>query len=130
MAMLMSQCYSLKSSHLFSPTLYPKVCSLCLHLCCCHVSRFINTIFLESIYMHSVQSFSCVQLFANPWTAARQASLSFTNSQSLLKLVSIESVMSSSHLILCRPLRLLPLIFPSLRVFSNKLGLGISWPKY
>ena len=130
MAMLMSQCYSLKSSHLFSPTLYPKVCSLCLHLCCCHVSRFINTIFLESIYMHSVQSFSCVQLFANPWTAARQASLSFTNSQSLLKLVSIESVMPSKHLILCHPLLLLPSVLTSIRVFSNESVLCIRWLKY
>ena len=64
-----------------------------------------------------------------PWTAARQASLSFTNSQSLLKLLSIESVMPSNHLILCRPLLLLPLIFPSIRVFSNESALCIRWPK-
>ena len=64
----------------------------------------------------SVQSLSCVRLFVTPWTAARQASLSFTNSQSLLKLMSIESVMPSNHLILCRPLLLLPSIFPSIRV--------------
>ena len=64
----------------------------------------------------SVQLLSCVQLFTNPWTAARQASLSFTNSQSLLKLMSIELVMPSNHLILCRPL-LLPSIFPSFRIF-------------
>ena len=65
-----------------------------------------------------------------PWTAARQASLSITNSQSLPKLMSIESVMPSSHLILCRPLLLLPSIFPSIRVFSNESALYIMWPKY
>ena len=69
----------------------------------------------------SVQSFSRVWLFVTPWTAARQASLSVTNSQSLLKLISIESVMPSKHLILCHPLLLLPLIFPRIRVFSNFL---------
>ena len=77
-----------------------------------------------------VQSLSRVQLFATPWTAARQASLSFTISQSLLKLMSIESVMSSNHLILCRPLLLLPSIFPSIRVFSNESTLPIREPKY
>ena len=77
-----------------------------------------------------VQSLSNVQLFATPWTAARQASLSFTISQSLLKLMSIESMMPSNHLILCRPLFLLPSIFPSIRVFSNELALCIRWPKY
>ena len=71
---------------------------------------------------------SCVQLFAALWTSARQASLSVTNSQSLLKLMSIELVMSSNHLILCRP-PLLPSIFPSIRVFSNELALRIRWPK-
>ena len=78
----------------------------------------------------SVQSLSHVQLFATPWTAARQASLSIINSQSLLKLMSIESVMPSSHLILCHPLLLLPSIFPSIQVFSNELILCIRWPKY
>ena len=77
----------------------------------------------------SVQSLSHVQLFATPWIAARQASLSITNSRSLLKLMSIESVMPSSHLILCRPLLLLPPIPPSIRVFSNELVLRIRWPK-
>ena len=76
----------------------------------------------------SVQLLSCVQLFATPWTAASQASLSITNSQSLLKLMSIESVMPSNHL--CRPLLLLPSIFPSIRVFSNESVLCIRWPKY
>ena len=72
---------------------------------------------------------SCVRVSAAPRTAAHQTSLSFSNSQSLLKLMSIESVMPSNHLILCWPL-LLPLLFPSIRVFSNQLGLAIRWPKY
>ena len=72
---------------------------------------------------------SCLTL-ATPWTAAHQASLSITNLQSLLKLISIESVMPSNHLILCCPLLLLPSIFPSIRVFSNELALHIMWPKY
>ena len=78
----------------------------------------------------SVQLLSHVQLFATPWTAACQASLSITNSWSLLKLMSIESVVASNHLILCRHLLLLPSIFPSIRVFSNELVLHIRWPKY
>ena len=77
-----------------------------------------------------VQLLGCIQLFVTPWTAARQASLSITNSQSLLKLISIESVMPSNHLILCRPFLLLPSIFSSIRVFSNKSVLHITWPKY
>ena len=80
--------------------------------------------------LSSIQSLSCVPLFATPWTAACQASLSITNSQSLLKLMSIESVMPSSHLILCRPLLLLPPIPPSIRVFSNELAFHIKWTKY
>ena len=78
----------------------------------------------------SVQSLSRVWLFATPWIAARQASLSITNSRSLLKLMSIESVTPSSHLILCRPLLLLPLISPSIRVFSHESTLHMRWPKY
>ena len=77
-----------------------------------------------------VQSLSHVRLFATSWTAAHQASLSFTISWSLLKLMSIESVMSSNHLILCCPLLLLPSIFPSNRVFSHESALCIKWPKY
>ena len=76
------------------------------------------------------QSLSCVRLFVTPWTAACQASLSFTISQSLLKLMSIESVMPSNHLILCYPLLLLPSIFPSIRVFPSESALRIRWPKY
>ena len=78
----------------------------------------------------SVQSLSRVQLFSTPWTAACQASLSITNSWSLLKLMSIKLVMPSNHLILCRPLLLPPSILPSVRVFSNELVLHIRWPKY
>ena len=80
--------------------------------------------------MFIVQSLSCVRLFATPWTAAHQASLSFTISQSLFKLMSIESVMLSIHLVFCHPLLLLSSIFPSIRVFSNESALHIRWPKY
>ena len=76
-----------------------------------------------------VQSLSHVQLFATPWTAAHQASLSFTISQSLFKLMSIRLVMPSNHLVLCHPLLLLPSTFPSIRIFSNELALCIRWPK-
>ena len=79
---------------------------------------------------NSVQLLSRVRLFATPWTAAHQASLFITNSQSFLKLMSIESVMPSNHLILCRPLILPPSIFPSIKVFSNDSVLRIRWPKY
>ena len=83
-----------------------------------------------SVQLSSVQLLSCVWLFVTPWTAALQASLSITNSQSLLKLMSIESVMPSNHLILCDPLLLPPSLFPSIRVFSNESVLCIRWPKY
>ena len=78
----------------------------------------------------SVQSLSCVQLFVIPWTAARLASLSITNSQSLIKLMSIESVMPSNDLILCHPLLLLPSIFPSIGLFLNESVLCIRWQNY
>ena len=78
----------------------------------------------------SVQSLTCVRLFATPWTTARQASLSITNSQSSLKLMSIESVIPSNCLILCHPLLLLPSIFPCIRVFPNEAVLHLRWPKY
>ena len=84
----------------------------------------------ETTQFSSVQSLSHVLLFVIPWTTTRQASLSFTNSQSLLKLMSIESVMPSNHLILCHPLLLLPSIFPSIRGFSNESVLRIRWPEY
>ena len=77
-----------------------------------------------------VQSLSCVQFFVTPWTVAGQASLSITNYWRLFKLMSIELVMLSNHLILCHPLLLLPSIFPNIRVFSNESALPIRWPKY
>ena len=85
---------------------------------------------MNYINISSVQSFSHVRLFATPQAAARQASLSITYSWSLLKLMFIESVMPSNHLILCHPILLLPSIFPSIRVFSNESSLHIRWPKY
>ena len=85
---------------------------------------------LSTISVQSVQSISRIQLFATPWIAARQASLSITNSRSSLKLMSIKSVIPSSHLILCRPLLLLPPIPPSIRVFSKESTLNMRWPKY
>ena len=101
---------------------------------CSHIMYFYQ--FCQSLsfdwrfYFSSVQLLSHVWLFATPWTAACQASLSFTNSRSLLKLMFIESVMPSNHLILCCPLLLLTSIFHSIRVFSNELVLRIRWPKY
>ena len=89
-----------------------------------------SDLFKYSVQFSSVQSLSRVWLFATSWTAARQDSLSISNSQSLFKLVSIESVMLSNHFILCHPLLLLPSIFPSIRVFSNQSVLLIRWPKY
>ena len=82
------------------------------------------------MYLVLVQSLSCVPFFATPCSAAQQASLSFTVSQSLLKFMSIESVMLSNHVILCRPLFLLPSVFSSIRVFSSELAFHIRWPKY
>ena len=84
----------------------------------------------SALCISSVQSLSRVWLWATPWIAAHQASLTITNSRSLLKLMSIESVMPSNHLILCRPLFLPPSIFPRIRVFSNESVLCIRWPKY
>ena len=86
--------------------------------------------FVQDQQVSSVQTLSCVRLFVTLWTEARQASLSFPKSQSLLELMPINSVMPSNHLILCRPLLLKPLIFPSIRVFSNESVLRIRWPKY
>ena len=86
--------------------------------------------FLSFHLVHQFSLLSCVQLFATPWTAAHQAFLSITNSWSLLKLMSIKSVMPSNHLTLCHRFLLLPSIFPSIRVFSNEWVLHIRWPKY
>ena len=103
--------------------------SICIYIC--------TSVFVECLdnshttfISQSVQSFSRVQLFATPWITARQASLSITNSWSLLKLMSIKSVMPSSPLTLCRPLLLLPPIPPSIRLFSNELTLCMRWPNY
>ena len=87
-------------------------------------------LWFSSVQFNSIQSLSRVRLFATPWTTALQASLSITNSRSLLKLMSIESVMPSNHLMFCHPLLLLPSIFLSIRVFSNESALCIRWPKY
>ena len=88
------------------------------------------SMFLVSAYYLEVHFSRSVRLFETPWTAARQASLSITNSQSLLKFTSTKSVMPSNHAVLCCPLLLLPSIFPSIRVFSNESALCIRWPKY
>ena len=90
----------------------------------------ISIILMLDFQFSSVQLLSHVRLFATPWAEARQASLSITNSQSLLKLMSIESILPSNHLILCPPFLLLPSIFPSIRAFSNETVLRIRWPKY
>ena len=84
----------------------------------------------HKLWFNSVQLLSCVRLCVTLWTAARQPSLSITNSRSPTKPMSIESVMPSNHLILCRPLLLLPSIFPSIKVFSNESAIHIRWPKY
>ena len=91
--------------------------------------RMDRRVWRATIQFSSVQSLSHTQIFVTPWTAAHQASLSINNTQSLLKLMSIESVMPSNHLILCHPLLLLPSIFPSIRVFSNESVLCIRWPE-
>ena len=94
-----------------------------------HVWLFV-TLWTLSVQFSAVQSLSHVRLFATPWIAARQASLSITNSRSSLRLTSIESVMPPSHLILCCPLLLLPPIPPTIKVFSNESTLRMRWPKY
>ena len=91
---------------------------------------FFFTVEIFKLCFSSVQLLSCVLLFATPWITALQASLSITTSRSSLRLMAIQSVMPSSHLILCRPLLLLPLIPPSIRVFSNESTLHMRWPKY
>ena len=115
------------------------------NISCLHIGRLIHgavflctedthvsvvVFFSPSVQFSSVQLLSHVRLFVTLWTAARQVSLSITNTRSLLKLMSIELVMPSNHLILCRPLLLLPSVFPSIRVFSNESALHIRWPKY
>ena len=103
-----------------------RVCVLSLSLSAISTVRYQNSSSSSVV----VQSLTCVQLFVTPWTAASQASLSFTISLSLLKLMLIESVMPSNHLILYHPLLLLPSVFPNIRVFSNESAFCIRWPKY
>ena len=117
----------MKSYFFYVLSLQPSKIPLCLQF------SFLKGYLLVRMLVHIVvvvQSLSHVWLFVTPWTAAHQASLSITNSQSLLKLMSIESVMPSNHLILCCPLLLLPSVFPSISVFSNESILCIRWPKY
>ena len=99
-------------------------------MCVCLYVHVCAHTYVKYFIQGSVQSLSRVQLFATPWSAACRASLDITNSRSLPKLISIELVMPSNHLILCRPLLLLPSIFSSIRVFSNESGLRMRWPKY
>ena len=96
---------------------------------CVSLSKMVHEVYKKLYCKPSVQLLSHVRLFATPWTAARQTSLSITNSPSMLKLMSIKSVMPSNHLILCHPLLHLPSIFPSIRVFSNESVLHIRWSK-
>ena len=107
--------------------------SLSIAFCCCCFLLLLYHLkipFFGLQFSLVVQPLSHVQLFAIPWTAAHQASLSITSSRSLLKLMSIELVMPSNHLIFCHPLLFLPSILPSIRVFSNESVLRIRWPKY
>ena len=106
------------------------ICSLHLHHCFCSANKVVNTIVHIHANILAIQSPSRVLLSATPWTAACQTCLSFALSQSLLKLVSIESMMPSNHLILCHSLLLLPSTFPSIRVFSVGSALLIRWTKY
>ena len=116
-------------SLLFSHYNYLSICTTsCTHSTVLHPEKK-NTMHLISGFS-TVQLLSRIRLFATPWTAAWQTSLSITNFRSLPKLMSIESMMPSNHLILCHPLLLPPSIFPSIRVFSNKSVLCIRWPKY
>ena len=121
-----------KAFPLLMCVLSPSKCALDFLPCFFNTTSLIHFefIFVYGVQFSSVQSLSHVRLFVTPWIAARQASLSITNTQSSPKLMSIESVMPSSHLILCHPLHLPPSIFPSTRVFSNESALHIRWPKY
>ena len=124
-------CESLWRGHRRKVILYMMYFIVGLYLLCSFWGNIIfPTVYLHDYQFSSVQSLSCVRLSETPWIAAHQASLSITNSRSSLRLTSIESVMPSSHLILCRPLLLLPPIPPSIRVFSNESTLLMRWPKY
>ena len=125
-------CFCFISFRFFHSTIKNEVCFLCMKNEHKQWPPGQLEIFLGnmSFLQFSVQSLSCVQLFVTPWTAACQVSLSVTNSWSLLKLMSVESVMPTNHLVLCHPLLCLPAIFPSIRVFSHESVLCIWWPKY
>ena len=103
---------------------------ICCNCLCCMYTPHSGTMIMRSVQFSSVQSLSHIRLFATPWTAASQVSLSITSSWSFLRLMSIEAVMPSNHLTLCCGLVLWPSIFPSIRVFSNESVLHIRWPKY
>ena len=137
------QPHELQHARLPCPSRSPWVCSnSCLLSQWCHltISFFVSLFCFIQLFPRkfytlkqiwgSVELLSCVQLFATSWTAGHRASLSITSSRSLLKLISIESVMPSNDLILCNPLLLLPSIFPQIRVFSKESVLHIRWPKY
>ena len=126
MVVYISQCHCLNSSHHLLGPLCPQICSLHLRPYPYSTNKFVSIIFIDAICCCLVAQLC---LFATPWTAAHQAFLSFTISQSLLKLMSFESIMPSNHLILYHPL-LLPSIFLSIRVFSNESILCIRWLKY
>ena len=125
LSMLLVLSFNYKSISFFRGSSWPRD-QTCVSWVPALAGRFFTTVPSES----QVQSLSRIGLYVTPWTAACQASLSIGNSQSLLKLMSSKSVMPSNHLILCRPLLLLPSIFPSIRVFSNESVLPIRWPKY
>ena len=126
-AVYFTSCTFIYNLHPIILTVKPSAFGLHSLLC---KSLFSYSLFSDPVQFNSVQSLSCVRLFATPWIAARQASLSITNSRSSFRLTSIESVMPSSHLILCCPLLPLPPIHPSIRVFSNESTLRMRWPKY
>ena len=126
----MSWWFSLPMNHLCFPIIIFLSVPHCEKIEMSCSNWYITLYLVTPVCFSSVQLLSHVRLFATPWTAACQAFLSITSSWSLLKLMSIESVMPSNHLILCCPLLLLPSIFPSIRVFSNELALHIRWPKY
>ena len=115
--------------HSFMNNLFPYLCCTKHEVADISLKTYSHSLWFLISVSHSVQSLSHVQLFLTPWTSVCQVSLSNNNSQTLLKLMSIESVMPSNHLILCHPI-LLPSIFPSIRVFSNESVLLIRWPKY
>ena len=129
-SILVLLCWKLDIMHIIIWQLWKSNNPFSLYLLSLLMKLFI-VVFIEDFFIRfsSVQSLSCVWFLVTPWTAARKASLSITNSRSLLKLISLESVMPSNHLILCRPLLRLPSIFPSIRVFSNESVPHVRWPK-